>query len=151
MVLNPISLILNRFYSLSHLQLLVESLLLALAFPLLRFSMRFVTDSVYFNVSMDRLVYVLCVAPWFETLICLVPIVEILRKLKVETWAVVLITSIVFAIPHSSFILGLYLGVTFSLVYVIARRFSFIHAFVYATVVHFIYNLLIIGLYSVAS
>tara|TARA_A100001037_G_scaffold106674_1_gene96955 strand:+ start:24996 stop:25451 length:456 start_codon:yes stop_codon:yes gene_type:complete len=151
MVANPISLILNRLYAHSHLQLLVESMLLALAFPLVRFFVRFVTDTVHLNVSVDRLLYVFCIAPWFETLICFVPIIEILRKIKVESWVVVLIASIVFAVPHTSFILGLYLGVVFSSVYVIARRFSFLHAFVYSTAVHFVYNLLIIGLYSVAS
>ena len=147
---NPLNCILDRFYYNSHIRLLLEGVLLATLFPLMRFFIRCMEGQVGFSGSSDRIFYVICVAPWFETLVCFVPIIEILRKLKVKSWIIVLITSAVFAIPHSSFILGLYLGISFTSVYVVARRFSFLHAFSYSTAVHFIYNLFIISLYSIA-
>jgi hypothetical protein len=103
------------------------------------------------DVGGDRMFYILCVAPWFETLVIFVPIIEVLRRLRVKSWITVLIASMAFGLIHSSFILGFYLGISFALVYVVARRFSFLHAFAFSTGVHFIYNFFIIGLYSIAS
>ena len=147
---NPLNCLLDRFYYHSHIRLLVEALILASLFPLIRFFVRCLDGGVGMCDS-DRIFYLFCVAPWFETLVCFVPIIEILRKLKVKSWIIILIASTAFALPHDSFILGLYLGIPFSLVYILARRFSFLHAFMYSTAVHFVYNLFIVGLYYVAS
>jgi hypothetical protein len=149
---NPLNCILDRFYYNSNTRLLLEGVLLATLYPLMRFFTFYcMNGGVSLNATADRLFYLFFIAPWFETLVCLAPIAEILRKMKVKSWIIVLIASTIFAIPHWSFTLGLYLGISFTSVYLVARRFSFLHAFAYSTAVHFIYNLFIISLYSVAS
>lgn len=148
---NPINYILNRFHNSSHTRFLIEAFILSTAFPLSRFCARFLTDSITFSVTTERLLYILAIAPWFETIVCFVPVIEILRRFKVKPWIYTLIVSVLFAIPHSSFILGFYLGIVFAIVYIVARQNSFLHAVLYCTCVHFIYNLLIVTLYSIAS
>lgn len=150
-MINPITFILNRFFHLSHIRFLCEALLLVFIYPLIRWIVVYSTDTISFNVTSDRLLYVLMIAPWFETLLCFVPIIEILRKFKLSSWIIVIFSSFIFALPHSSILLGFYLGIVFSIVYIVARRNSFFHAFLYCTSVHFIYNFLIMTLYSITN
>jgi hypothetical protein len=148
---NPLNYLLDRLYYTSHIRLLIEGVLLASLFPTLRFLTWWAAGSTFAPTPTDHAFFALFVAPWFETLIIFVPIVEALRGFKVKSWVNVLVTSVAFGLIHPSFILGFYLGIAFSLIYVLARRFSFLHAVMYSTIVHFVYNLFIFGLQTLVS
>lgn len=144
-----INYLLDRFYYKNGIRLILDAVMIVSILPALDFIVMYSLGHIRM-MTYDRAFQLLFFAPWYETFVCLVPIIEVMRRTQVKSWVTVLTTAVVFGLFHKVFFLGLSFGIVFASVYVVTRRFSFLHAVLYTTTCHFLYNLLVVMTYGLA-
>ena len=146
--------ILDRYFNKSTLSICVEATLCGVAVPILLNLLLAVGLDNYGAVDLGLAIPGLLVAPWLETLVIFVPILELLRcqKNRPKARTMVWIVTIIFAALHlQQFLIPLFLGFFMACVYLIMRRFSFFHAVGFTTLVHFCMNFMLLTWYGLLS